>query len=71
MQQNRIDNSIFLYAVTGVLLFISALAFIVAYSSGLAVLEMSYNMAAFVLFATSMSFLYKAIKNDRDRLREA
>ena len=66
----NIDNSIFLYALTGALLFISSLAFILAYSSDIAMFELSYTIMAFILFASSVSFLYKAIKNDKARQRQ-
>ncbi len=65
-----IDNNIFLYALTGALLFISSIAFILAYSSDIAMFELSYTVMAFILFASSVSFLYRAIKNDKARQRQ-
>ena len=71
MQNNtNNDNSIFLYALTGVLLSISSIAFILAYASNIAIFELSYTMIAFLLFSSSISFLYIAIKNDKRRFRQ-
>ncbi|MCD6011114.1 MAG: hypothetical protein K0Q79_976 [Flavipsychrobacter sp.] len=64
------NNSIFSYAFIGSLLFIAAFAYTLAYLSNIVMLELSYTAMATVLSVSSVSLLYKAAKNDRDRVKE-
>lgn len=65
------DNSIFIYTMAGVLLFIAAFGFTLANFSSIAMLRLSYTFIAFILGGSSVALLYKAIKQDKDRLRQA
>ena len=64
----NIDNRIFIYAFTGVLLLIAAMGFIISNMAQITAIELSYPVAG-VLGIPSISLLYKAIKKDRDRFR--
>lgn len=70
MKQVRSNNSIFSYAFIGALLFVAALAFTFAYLSNIVTLELSYTGIAMILSIASVSLLYKAVRYDRERLRE-
>ena len=63
------DNTNFLAVLTGSVLFIAALACILA-NALVAAPQASYTIIAGILGFTSLSLLYKAIKNDRIRLRQ-
>lgn len=65
------DNRIFKYAVLGVLLFIAAMGFTVTHFSSIAMLRLSYTLVAATLGISSLSLLFKAIKNDRFRVKMA
>jgi hypothetical protein len=60
----RNRNSLTLYAITCLMLFISSMGFIMGYKSGVAAQELSYTSLGFVLFAAATSLLVKAIKQD-------
>jgi hypothetical protein len=62
------NNNIFTYAFIGVLLFIAALGFVLAYFPSIITLKLSYTVIAFTLAGASVSLLYKAIKYDKKRL---
>lgn len=64
-QENN-SNSIFTYTFTGALLFIGAIACMLA---GIPTIELSYSIGA-ILGISSLSLLYKAVKEDRERLRQ-
>jgi hypothetical protein len=69
-QETNINNNIFIHAFTGAILFIAAMAFTVANLSSIAMFELSYVFIAAVLCTSSVSLLYTAIKNDKDRLSQ-
>ena len=69
MEQNiTTDNKLFIYAFTGVLLLIAAMAFLLTNFSHIAMLDLSSSLIAGTLSFTAFSLLFKAIKNDRHRL---
>jgi hypothetical protein len=71
MQNNmKNENSIFLYAVAGVLLFISSMAFVLAYKANVAAFDASYTLSAFVLFGSSISLITRAVKQDAYRVKQ-
>lgn len=63
------DNSNFLFVLTGSVLFIAALGCVLA-NLLVASPQVSYSVMATVLGITSLSMLYKVIRNDRIRLRQ-
>jgi hypothetical protein len=65
------DNKIFNYAILGVLLFVAAMGFTVTHFSSIAMLQLSYTLVAAALVTASLSLLFKAIKNDRYRVKMA
>jgi len=68
--ENNINNtnSIFRFIFIGALLFVAGLAFTMSYLSNIVLLELNYMVIAFVLFISSMYLLYKAAKEDKERL---
>lgn len=66
-----IDNRIFKYAIGGVIFFLAAVGFIVLNVTGEAMREASNIVIASLLSVASLSLLYKAIKNDKERLKQA
>jgi len=64
------DNRIFIYAFAGVIFFIAALGFVLNNFSGILTLQLSNVIVAGLLDVASLSLLYKAIKNDKERLRQ-
>jgi hypothetical protein len=61
-------NNIFSFTFAGALLFVAAFAFTLAYFSKLVMFEYSYVAIAAALISSSVSLIYKAVKNDRHRL---
>jgi hypothetical protein len=66
--EENTDNRIFKNAFAGVLLFISAFGFAITNFSKLEMLEGSSVMVVATLAAAALALLYKAVKNDRDRV---
>ncbi len=64
------DNRIFKYAFAGVIFFLAAVGFVMANVSASAMREASNIIVASLLGVASLSLLYVAIKNDKDRLRQ-
>lgn len=62
-------NRIFQYTVTGAILFILTIAFIVSNMSDFTKLNIPYAATAVVLGVSSVSLLYKAIREDDPRMR--
>jgi hypothetical protein len=65
------NNTIFIYALIGALLFTAAFGFTIANFSGIASLSLTAMMVPCLLIVSSGSLLYKAIKRDRNRLNNA
>ncbi len=61
-------NNVFSFTFAGALLFVAAFAFTMAYFSKLVMFEFSYMAIAAALMASSVSLIYRAVKNDRYRL---
>jgi hypothetical protein len=71
MEQNiTTDNKLFIYAFTGVLLLIAAMAFALTNFSHIAMFERSSSLIVGILSFSAFSLLFKAIKNDRNRLNQ-
>lgn len=66
----NINNTIFVYAFVGVVLFIATLAFTVANLPAIMALKLSSLIIAGMLGFASISLLTKAIKADKRRLNE-
>ena len=64
------DNTIFKYAFAGVIFFVAAIGFILTNFSSIVMLELSNIIVAGMLGIAALSLLYKAIKNDKERLRQ-
>jgi bacteriorhodopsin len=64
------DNSIFLFAFFGSLLFIAAIVLVVANLMDIPHLQLSNTLLAVIPGVTSVSLLYKAIKEDKNRLKK-
>lgn len=65
------NNTIFIYALLGALLFTAAFGFTVANLSGIASLSLTAMLVPCLLVVSSASLLYKAIRRDRNRLGDA
>jgi len=69
METNTQDpNRIFQYTFTGAVLFIATIVFVLSSISNITRLELPYTIIASILGASSVSLLYKAIKEDNDRM---
>ena len=66
----NVDNRIFLTALTGSLLFITAMAFILLHLSNIVMMQLSYTLVASILGMASVSLLYQAVRKDKERLKE-
>lgn len=67
MEQNtNTDNKIYISAFAGVLLFIAAMAFA---NLSIKTTELQYTITTALLGISSLSLLYKAIKNDPSKLK--
>ena len=64
------DTKIFQYAFIGVLLFIAAIGFTFANLSNIAMFELSSSLIVGTLAFSSFSLLFKAVKHDKDRLKQ-
>lgn len=65
----NINNTVFGYTITGVLLFLAAIVILFVDRSNLAMHKLSYAAVPFALGSASFSLLYKAIKHDKHRLK--
>ena len=65
------DNKIFSYAFIGVLLLIGAIVFTVANFSSIVMLRLSSSIILGMLAIPAVSLLYKAVKKDQHRLKQA
>jgi len=67
----NINNSVFTFAFTGVLLFISAIGFEIGGVLTSLAFQVPFTIIGLILGGLSMSLVYKAIKYDRYRLKRA
>jgi hypothetical protein len=65
------DNRVFKYAFAGVLFFIATVGFTLTHYPGIVSFSLADVVVAGFLGIASLFLLYTAIKNDKDRLREA
>ena len=70
LQEINNDNRIFIYALSGALLFIGTLVFSITNAKQIANFELLYNIVAGLLTAVSVSLLYKAIKSEQYSLKK-
>ena len=64
------DNTVFKYAFAGVLFFIAALGYVLTHFAGIISLELSTVIVGALLGLASVTLLYMAIKNDKERLQD-
>lgn len=69
LNKTTADNNVFTYAFMGALLFSAAIGFAISNLSDIAMFEISSIVITCILTITSLSFLYKAIRNDSRKLR--
>lgn len=70
MKQERNYNSIFSYAFVGALLFVASFAYVAVYYSNIVKFQLPYTTIASTLIVSAVAMLYKAVKNDRNRLEQ-
>ena len=70
-RNENINNSIFTFAFTGVLLFIAAIGFEIAGVLTSPAFQVPFTIIGLILGGSSLSLFYKAIKYDRYRLKRA
>ncbi len=66
MKQNgAINNRVFINALLGSLLFVLAFSFIITNFANIALFHFPYTLVSALLVSSSVSLLYRAIKDDR------
>lgn len=69
MENTHNYNRIFQYTVTGALLFIATIVFVLLNLTSVAHFNVPYTVAALALGVSSIALLYKAIKDDNPGMR--